>query len=128
VLLLGGDCLPTLGRALVSERPSPSPRFLPETRAHAERMLVAGDGRVTRASTLATHLADAEGGEAACGLPEVSQVFIGAADHHGIYDEPTFQSVLLRTLLTPSRPAATSAAPLRDIGQPKDLLPRAVLS
>jgi pimeloyl-ACP methyl ester carboxylesterase len=102
VLLLGGDCLPTLGRALVGERPGQAPRFLPETRRHAELMLEAGDGRVTRASAIAAHLADGDGGEAACGLPEVSQVFIGAADHHGIYDEPTFQSVLLRTLLMPA--------------------------
>jgi pimeloyl-ACP methyl ester carboxylesterase len=111
VLLLGGDCLPTLGRALVGERPGQPPRFLPETRAQAELMLEAGDGRVTRASTLAAHLADAEGGESACGVPEVSQVFIGAADHHGIYDEPTFQSVLLRTLLMPAREAVATAGP-----------------
>ena len=26
---------------------------------------------------------------------------IGSADHHGIYSEPTFQSILLRALLRP---------------------------
>ena len=80
-------------------------------------MLEAGDGRVTRASALAAHLADADGGVVACGLPEVTEVFIGAADHHGIYSEPTFQSLLLRMLLTPAgsdaprRPALAAAEP-----------------
>jgi hypothetical protein len=86
-------------------------------------MLEAGDGRVTRASTLAAHLADTEGGEVACGLPEVSQVFIGAADHHGIYDEPTFQSLLLRLLLMPARAAAVATSDRRP-----ELAPRAALS
>jgi hypothetical protein len=62
-------------------------------------MFEGGDGRVTRASVLASHLPWAEENEAGCGIPEVSQAFIGSADHHGIYREPTFQSVLLRILL-----------------------------
>jgi hypothetical protein len=125
VLLLGGDCLPTLGRVLLAERPGQAPRFLPETRQQAELMLEAGDGRVTLASALAAHLAESEAGEVACGLPEVSQVFIGAADHHGIYDEPTFQSLLLRFLLAPSRSAAAAAAAPPGDGAPE---PRAALS
>jgi hypothetical protein len=72
-------------------------------------MFEAGDGRVTRASVLGSHLPAAEESETGCGYPEVAQAFIGAADHHGIYKEPTFQSVLLRQLLRPAprrKPAA----------------------
>lgn len=122
VLVLGGDCLPTLGRAVVGERSGEPPRFEPETRKQAELMLEAGDGRVTRASTLAAHLADTEWGEVACGLPEVSQVFIGAADHHGIYDEPTFQSLLLRLLLMPARAAAVATSDRRPESAPRAAL------
>jgi hypothetical protein len=59
----------------------------------------------------------------ACGLPEVSQVFVGAADHHGIYSEPTFQSLLLRMLLMPARAAAGSgsSSPLADGVAPHSL-------
>jgi hypothetical protein len=32
-------------------------------------------------------------------------VFVGNADHHGIYRDPTFQSILMRTLLKPLRVA-----------------------
>jgi hypothetical protein len=32
----------------------------------------------------------------------VGRTFLGSADHHGIYKEPTFQSVLLRQLLRSS--------------------------
>jgi hypothetical protein len=64
-------------------------------------MFEAGDGRVTRASVLAAHLPGTEETETGCGLQEASQVFFGAADHHGIYEEPTFQSLLLRLLLRP---------------------------
>jgi pimeloyl-ACP methyl ester carboxylesterase len=104
VALLGGDCLPTLARAIVPERPGTPPRFEPWTRAEAEVMTEAGDGRVTRASALASHLPAANTSDDLCGIPEVSRVFVGAADHHGIYSEPSFQSVLLRLLLRPSRP------------------------
>src|SRR5262249_6289821 len=99
VITIGGDCLPTLARALVPEKEGLPPRFEPGDRREADAMFEAGDGRVTRASVLASHLPRAEEDEAGCGIPEVSQVFIGSADHHGIYREPTFQSVLLRILL-----------------------------
>ena len=62
-------------------------------------MYEAGDGRVTRASVLASHLPGAEDTETGSGIAEVSQAFFGSADHHGIYSEPTFQSLLLRLLL-----------------------------
>lgn len=103
VSVLGGDCLPTLARAIVPERPGTPPRFEAWSRAEAHHMFEAGDGRVTRSSVLASHLAGAD--HADSGLPEVGQAFFGAADHHGIYSEPTFQSVLLRTLLRPARRA-----------------------
>ena len=103
VLLLGGDCLPTLARAL---QPAGDGllRFQPASPAEADVMLEDGDGRVTRASALAAHLPQAEGSEHGCGLAEVRHAFFGAADHHGIYREPTFQSLLLRVLLRPLRP------------------------
>lgn len=98
VILLGGDCLPTLARGLVPEKPN-VPRFEPLNRKEAETMFDAGDGRVTRASVLGAHLAGAEDAETGSGYPEVGHAFFGHADHHGIYDEPTFQSILLRRLL-----------------------------
>jgi hypothetical protein len=103
VLLLGGDCLPTLARAVVSSKRGVPPRFEPWTRAEARTMFEAGDGRVTRDSVLASHLPGAEDGETGSGLAEVAQAFFGSADHHGIYGDPTFQSVLLRRLLRPVR-------------------------
>ena len=70
----------------------------------------AGDGRVTRASVLAAHLPGADDAETGSGLPEVTQAFFGSAEHHGIYREPTFQSMLLRLLLRPlPRPLPRSA-------------------
>ena len=69
-------------------------------------MMEAGDGRVTRASVLAAHLPEADGADMGSGLPELGQAFFGAADHHGIYGEPTFQSVLLRALLRTARRSA----------------------
>ena len=105
VLLLGGDCLPTPARAVVRPHAAAGPRFEPHSRAEADAMYDAGDGRVTRASVLACHLPGAEESEYGCGIPEVSQVFLGAADHHGIYGDPTFQSVLMRMLHRPARSA-----------------------
>jgi pimeloyl-ACP methyl ester carboxylesterase len=99
VVLIGGDCLPTPARAVAPRRPGAPPRFEPWTRAESEVMLEAGDGRVTRASVMASHLPDAHPDEPGCGIPEVRRLVFGAADHHGIYSEPTFQSVLLRLLL-----------------------------
>ncbi len=77
------------------------PRFEPLNRKEAEGMFDAGDGRVTRASVLGAHLPGADDTETGSGYPEVAQSFFGSADHHGIYNEPTFQSVLLRRLLRP---------------------------
>ena len=74
-------------------------------------MLDAGDGRVTRASVLASHLLDGEDGDLGCSLPEVGHAFFGSADHHGVYREPTFQSIILRLLLRPAGPPPTVAAP-----------------
>ncbi len=99
VTVLGGDCLPTLVRAAAPERPGQSARFEPRTAVEAETMMEAGDGRVARSSVLGSHL-DIDGARD-WGLPEISHVFFGDADHHGIYGEPTFQSVLLRRLLRP---------------------------
>jgi hypothetical protein len=101
VTAIGGDCLPTVARASAPERPGQSPFFEPRNGAEAEAMLEAGDGRVARSSVLASHL-DADDSKD-WGLPEISHVFFGHADHHGIYAEPTFQSVLLRRLLRPPR-------------------------
>ncbi len=103
VLLLGGDCLPTLERAIVSERPGVAPRFEAWTRREAALMYEAGDGRISRASVLASHLPGAETHDGGSGLPEIHQAVFGSADHHGIYGEPTFQSLLLRALLRPRR-------------------------
>jgi len=109
VLLLGGDCLPTLARAL---QPAGDGllRFQPASAAEADAMFEDGDGRVTRASALAAHLPQAEGSEFGCGIAEVRHAFFGAADHHGIYREPTFQSLLLRVLLRPLRRSAALTA------------------
>ena len=100
-----GDLCTTLARAIVADLPGLPPRLEPVTRLESEWMFEAGDGRVTRASVLASHLPAATHSETGSGVPEASQVFFGSADHHGIYQEPTFQSVLLRRLL---RPAATA--------------------
>ena len=107
VTAIGGDCLPTVARASAPERPGLSPLFEPRNGAEAEAMLEAGDGRVARSSVLGSHL-DADNSRD-WGLPEISHVFFGDADHHGIYGEPTFQSVLLRRLLRPNRRKAKEA-------------------
>jgi pimeloyl-ACP methyl ester carboxylesterase len=113
VTILGGDCLPTLGRAIVGGRRGSSPRFEPSTSIESEVMLEEGDARVTRASVLAAHLPAAAASPMGCGLPEVGQVFFGAADHHGIYAEATFQSLILRHLR-----GRHSARPLHSAGAP----------
>jgi pimeloyl-ACP methyl ester carboxylesterase len=109
VLTLGGDCLPTLARAVLPERAGQLPRFNPLNPAEAEAMYEAGDGRVTRASVLASFGLGAHD-DSGCGLPEVAQCFFGSADHHGIYGEPTFQNILLRLLLRPALPKALADA------------------
>ena len=73
-------------------------------------MFEAGDGRLTRTSVLAQHLPAADEDEAGCGIPEVAHVVFGSGDHHGIYREPTFQSIMLRQLLRPRRPARAAVA------------------
>jgi pimeloyl-ACP methyl ester carboxylesterase len=105
VVVLGGDCLSTLARGLVPQKEGLPPRFQALTRAEAEAMFEAGDGRVTRASVLGSHLPAAEESEMGCGIAEVGQAFFGSADHHGIYGERTFQSILLRLLLRRARRA-----------------------
>jgi len=105
--LLGGDCLPTLARAVLPDGFGAAPRFEPRTQAEADLMFEAGDGRVTRRSALAAHLPEADGAESGSGLAELSHIFFGQADHHGIYNEPTFQSILLRILLRPRLTQAT---------------------
>jgi len=107
VTALGGDCLPTLARAVAPDRPGQSPRFEPRNRAEVEAMFEAGDGRVARSSVLGSHLD--EDGSREWGLPEISHVLFGEADHHGIYGEPTFQSLLLRRLLRPLRRASAGS-------------------
>ena len=98
---LGGDCLPTLARAVVGEgRSGTPPRFEARTRDEQDVLYDAGDGRVTRASALARaprrqRRADPE----ASGIPELSDAYFGSADHHGLYADPAFQSLLLRLLL-----------------------------
>jgi pimeloyl-ACP methyl ester carboxylesterase len=112
VLTLGGDCLPTLARAVMPDRAGQLPRFAAATAAESESMYEAGDGRVTRASVL--NSCDSAADDSRCGIPEVAQSFFGSADHHGIYGEPTFQSLLLRLLLRPDAVALaeSGAAPL----------------
>jgi pimeloyl-ACP methyl ester carboxylesterase len=105
VVILGGDCLSTLARGLVPQKEGLPPRFQALTRAEADAMFEAGDGRVSRASVLASHLPAAEQSELGCGIEEVDHAFFGSADHHGIYGERTFQSVLLRLLLRRGRRA-----------------------
>ena len=102
VISLGGDCLPTLARAVLPQRADAPPRFDAYTAAQSHAMFEAGDGRVTRRSVLASYT-DAADDEAACGVEEIAQSFFGSADHHGIYSEPTFQSILLRVLLRPAK-------------------------
>ena len=110
VVLLGGDCLPTPARVIVQGPRGTPPRFEPWTRAESQILLEAGDGRVTRASAAGTHLPGAEDSESGTGFAEVAQAVFGDAEHHGIYAEPTFQSLLLRQLL---RPAPGDPARLR---------------
>lgn len=109
VISLAGDCLPTLARAVLPRKAGP-PRFEPNTRAESAAMFDAGDGRVTRASVLASWSDDGEE-EMLGAVHEVSQSFFGSADHHGIYAEPTFQSILLRLLLRPTKLALVADEP-----------------
>ena len=109
VVLLGGDCLPTLSRGVVPAKEGLPPRFEPWNKTETEAMFEAGDGRLTRGSVLAQHLPGAEQDESGCGIPEVAHAVFGSADHHGIYREPTFQSIILRLLLRSSKTASAAA-------------------
>jgi pimeloyl-ACP methyl ester carboxylesterase len=97
---LGSDCLPTLARAVAGEGPPGSPpRLVARSRREQDLLYEAGDGRVSRASLLATHLPGADDAPTGSGLPEIAEAFFGGADHHGLYADPPFQSRLLRILL-----------------------------
>jgi hypothetical protein len=87
------------------------PRFEATNTTEQELMYEAGDGRVTRASVLAAHLPGARASETGSGIPEASRVYFGAADHHGLYADPAFQSLILRLILGHGvRPAAARAS------------------
>jgi hypothetical protein len=124
VTLVGGDCLPTLARAVAGEGPpGQPPRFQPKTLGEQELMYEAGDGRVTRSSVLASHLPTASEHAPGGGVPEASQAYFGAADHHGLYADPAFQSVLLRVLLQ-SAPRLSSVSGHAPGGRGRTGLPR----
>ena len=108
-LLLGGDCLPTPTRVIVQGPRGTPPRFEPWTRGESDLLLEAGDGRVTRSSALGSHLPAAEESDTGAGYPEIAQAVFGDAEHHGIYAEPTFQSLLLRQILRRERPRVPAA-------------------
>lgn len=112
VYAVGGDCLLTAARAVVGEgKRGASPRFDARSPAEQDRLYEPGDGRVTRASLLGSHLPQARASQAGCGYQEVGQAFFGASDHHGLYGDPAVQSLLLRLLLRPAgRPAAGHAS------------------
>ena len=109
VYVLGGDCLLTASRAIVGEGPTGSlPRFDARNGAEQELLFEPGDGRVSRSSLLGSHLPpfDTESG-----YPETTRVYFGSSDHHGLYADPAFQSLLLRLLLRPAPAAAATAPP-----------------
>jgi hypothetical protein len=115
---VGGDCLLTLARAVAGEGPPGAPpRFEARTRREQDILYEAGDGRVTRASLLASHLPGAEGTASGSGLPELTQSFFGATDHHGLYADPASQIRLLRLLLrsAPGPTAHLGPAPARSV-------------
>jgi pimeloyl-ACP methyl ester carboxylesterase len=95
---LGSDCLPTPARAIVGEGARGSlPRFVARSGHEQEFLFEPGDGRVTRASQLATQAATDDDGDRH-GIPELSGAFFGSFDHHGLFCDPAFQNLLLRLL------------------------------
>ena len=99
VHVLGGDCLLTAARALVEGPLGTPPRTDARSSREQDLLFDAGDGRVTRASVLGAHIDRAAVSLSGSGYPETTQVFLGNADHHGLYGDPGFQSILLRLLL-----------------------------
>lgn len=111
VYAIGGDCLPTLARAVVGEGPpGEPPRFEARSRHEQDLLFEPGDGRVTRSSLLGAHLPESRIGETGSGLPELTRAFFGGVDHHGYYGDPAMQSLLLRLLLRPAPRLASKAA------------------
>lgn len=116
VYVLGGDCLLTAARAVAPSGPRGSaPRFEARTGAEQDLLFEPGDGRVTRSSLLGAHLPGAETCDSG-GYCETTRVFFGSADHHGLYADPAFQSLLLR-LLQRTAPAAVAASAARGRGR-----------
>jgi hypothetical protein len=112
VYALGGDCLLTAARAVAGEgRRGTPPRFEARSAAEQDRLFEPGDGRVTRASLLGSHLPLARASASGSGYQEVGQAFFGASDHHGLYGDPAVQSLLLRLLLRPAARPAAGASP-----------------
>ncbi|MCM2257461.1 MAG: hypothetical protein NDJ94_17635 [Vicinamibacteria bacterium] len=109
VALLGGDTLPTLAHGVLNGRGVP--RFVPENPRETALLYEAGDGRVTRASLLASHVETAHDDADDCGVQEASRLAFGDGDHHGLFAEPGVQSALLRAVVT--RRGVVGGRPLR---------------
>ncbi len=117
VYVVGGDCLLTAARAVAGEGPAGTPpRLEARTRAEQDLLFEPGDGRVTRASLLGSHLPGAAAHAADSGYGETTRAFFGAADHHGHYADPATQSLLLRLLLRPAPTAHGAIANARGPG------------
>jgi pimeloyl-ACP methyl ester carboxylesterase len=113
---LGGDCLLTAARAVVGEGPSGTPPRFEARSAHEQDVLFEpGDGRVTRASLLGSHLPGARGSRAQSGYDETTSSFFSGADHHGLYGDPAVQSLLLRLLLRPASSTKAERESERDV-------------
>lgn len=101
---IGGDCLLTAARALLDDGPPGTPpRLEARTEREQDWIFEAGDGRVTRASLLGSHLAAVY--PSGSGYPETTQAYFSGGDHHGLYAEPAAQNLLLRLVLRPAPPA-----------------------
>ncbi len=111
VYLVGGDCLLTPARAVVDDASeSRPPRIEARTRREQDLLFESGDGRVTRASLLGSHLPAAAAAETGSGYAETTRTFFGSADHHALFSDPAIQSLLLRLLLRPAPQPAPLAA------------------
>jgi hypothetical protein len=106
---VGGDCLLTAARALLDDGPPGTPpRLEARTTREQDWIFEAGDGRVTRASVLGSHLATVY--PSGSGYPETTHASFGGGDHHGVYADPSSQNLLLRLVLRPAPPARAVAA------------------